>query len=402
MSKLHLNKNFLAGAIAAFALTGTAQADLIDGSNFFDNSQAQAYIGAGNGDNSLGKRDNLDRFVDANVPTSDFTGVVKLQMQIQGSYYTCTGTAISQRHILSAAHCVDSNGQGTTMDISNGDQLLAIFNHDGDFNESPGNVIAAKNIAMHENYNGFNVCADGSAGCIGDDLAVIELTRDIPEGVEIYEIYDGFVSDTYSNSFGAGGDGALFTMVGYGTRGDGYTGFYTNGLTSDVSTQTEDRLLGLASYTEKLVGYNIVDLVGFDDEGEDFAELWYADFDGTYTDHDGLFGDAGESYVVDRFCGFGICSTILPENMEATIGGGDSGGPSFVWNALKGKYQIAATNTFGAPTSPIADGAFGHQFGGILLDPFKNWITAQIPAPATLMLFGLGLAGLASSRRKVK
>ena len=226
--------------------------------------------------------------------------------------------------------------------------------------------------------------------------------------VTIYDFFDGFVADTYSLSFGAGGDGALFTMVGYGTRGDGHTGFYTNGAPADYSQWTDDHKLGSPSYTEKLVGYNIVDFVQFDDEGTNVPELWYADFDGTITNVDGTLvdrdgnpmGNQGDSFNIDRFCGFGICSTQLPENMEAGIGGGDSGGPSFIYNALEDKWQIAAINTFGANTSPIAAGAFGHQFGGILLESYKTWIHSQIPTPATLALFGLALFGLGASRRK--
>lgn len=389
MSKLVTFKRSLLGAvsIASLAISGHASADLLTPG--IDNSNAQAYIAVGNGDNSLPRADNLARITDPNTQASPFNGVVSLYMEIQGATYICTGSALNKRHILSAAHCVDENGQGQVMDLSDpNNDLLVVFNNDGAAND----IIRAKKIDIHPDYTGFNVCADGSAGCIQDDIAIVELERDIPEGTTTYDLFSPHVNDTYNNMLnGVGGDGDIFTMVGYGTRGDGHSGFYTN----------DGDPAGSPDYFSKLVGYNIVDAFGSDDEGSGAMELWYADFDGTYTDVDGNFGTPNAEYDLDLFCdNFGICSSWLAEDQEANIGGGDSGGPSFIFNAVTGQYEIAGINTFGANTSPIAAGAFGSRLGGVLMNPYTQWITSQIPTPTTLALFGLAMLGLTTRRKK--
>lgn len=390
MSKLKTISRSLFGAVsfASLAVSSQASADLLTPN--IDNSNAQAYIAVGNGDNGLSRADNLNRITDPNTADSPFNGVVSLFMNIQGTGYICTGTALNKRHILSAAHCVDENGQGQVMDLSDpNNDLLVVFNSNGTRND----VIRAKKVDIHPDYTGFNVCADGSGGCIQDDIAIVELERDIPEGTTTYDLFSPHVNDTFNNMrSGAGGDGDIFTMVGYGTRGDGHSGFYTN----------DGDALGSPDYFSKLVGYNIVDAFGSDDEGSGAMELWYADFDGTYTDVDGNFGTPNTEYDIDLFCvNFGICSSWLPEDQEATIGGGDSGGPSFIFNSVTGKYEIAAINTFGANTSPVAPGAFGARLGGILMNPYTQWIVSQIPTPTTLALFGLAMLGLSTRRKKV-
>jgi hypothetical protein len=61
------------------------------------------------------------------------------------------------------------------------------------------------------------------------------------------------------------------------------------------------------------------------------------------------------------------------------LGGGDSGGPSFVWNATTAKYELAAINTFsfegdGYNTAPF----FGSGLGGILVHPYLDWIAGVL------------------------
>ncbi|WP_286234031.1 trypsin-like serine protease [Thalassotalea sediminis] len=389
MSHFKSKTRQLVGAISVASLTfmGQANADLIGLD--IDNSNAQAYIAAGNGDNSNTREDNLASITDPNNASSPFNGVVSIFIESSRGGFICTGAALNKRHILSAAHCVDENDQGQVINLANPDnRVRVVFNSDGTAND----IITAQNVDMHPDYNGFNICSDGTSGCLNDDVAIIELDRDIPEGTQTYDLFSGQVFDTLNLSSQGGGDGSLFTMVGYGTRGDGYSGYY-------------DDALGSPDFFSKLVGQNIVDAISFDDDGSGLAEVWHADFDGTYTDNDDNFGGgAGAEYDLDFFCAvYDICSSWLPEGIEANIGGGDSGGPSFVFNALTGQLEIAGINTFGAPTSPIAPGAYGDRFGGILMNPYADWINyqvSQVPTPNSILLFGLALAGLATARRK--
>lgn len=350
--------------LTALFLSLPAHASLITTSDL----ETTPYISGGNGDNSLTPQQVVDGRIDANTNNSRFTGVVSLEIKKNGSTFICTGTVISQQHILSAAHCADTNGQGTVMDLTQANtSIRAIFNHDGDSSA----IISAETVQIHDDYNGFNICPDGSTGCLQDDVAVITLSESIPDGVEIYDFYTPLVQST---QFVLNGD--ILTLVGYGTRGDGYNGYY-------------GAPTGSPSWTQKLVGGNIVDLIFGDDEGGAWGEIWYADFDG----HNEVSGTD-----IDTLCNptYLKCSSWLDENIETIIGGGDSGGPSFIYNSITDEYLLAGINTFGNTGIAENTGGFGDLFGGVLVNPYIAWIdnivsasitATAVNAPQTLWLF---------------
>ena len=377
-------------AVAAIAVTAPAVADqsLINATG----ATPTPYITAGNGAGSTDWAAVLAPRIDANVTSSRYTGVVAINPVIDNASFVCTGTAISRRHILTAAHCVDATDQGDVMQLYRPENRINIaFNNDGAYYDS-------RSVVIHPDYDGFNVCPDGSAGCVNDDVAIITLYDDIPENVEIYDMYTGSVAAT-----GAGADGDIFNMVGYGTRGDGFYGYYNQ--YDDPSVSGDIGELGYATFDEKLTGQNIVDFIEGDDESGFGApaEVWYADFDG----YDALFDE-----TINTFCdvdlGVGsICSTSLDESVEANIGGGDSGGPSFIYDALNDKYWLAAINTFGINLG-WAPGAFGDLFGGILLESYMGWINGYVaaslaaPTPPALTLMLLGVVAIFARRKMIK
>ncbi len=227
------------------------------------------------------------------------------------------------RTLLSRLVIVWTSAADGVPDISGVDFHL---NYNGDLSHT----IAGVDWWAHPDYTGF---ANPS---VNDDVSIIKLASPLPAGIPIYQLNtDPSIT------------GEQIQMVGYGQSGNGATGSTTG-----------------ASYTVKRKGENIADSVGLDDDGGNAAEVWEADFDGP---------TASTNYSG---------GLTLGNDIEASIGGGDSGGPSFIPDG-NGGLKIFGINTYSfrfnffSPTWPY----FGSGLGGMAIAPYVNWIDSIVGAP---------------------
>ncbi len=266
--------------------------------------------------------------VDPNTVGSPYAGVGSLRVDatgFDGYTYIGSATAISPTHVLTAAHMLDLDNNGT-IDVTAADVTFNL-----NFGSDLSHVITASALTVHPDWTGF------ASPSINDDLAVIELSTPLPAGVPIYSLN----TDPFVNI-------ETITLVGYGLSGDGVNGY-------DFSLGT--------SWSVKRVGFNRTDVYISDDEGSGSREGWQLDFD----------GPSKKTNLYGRPRGTNL---TLGNDIETTLGGGDSGGPSFIDDGAGG-LEIFGVNTFGfggKASSPL----FGSGAGGIVVSTYAEWILSVV------------------------
>lgn len=308
------------------------------------------------GDPTAEQVDAPDLRIDPNLPTSLFAGVGSIfadpdPRDPQG--FLGTGTPISSRHILTAAHIFDPDNNGTVDVLPQNSSFF--LNNQGDLSYS----LSIASIAFHPDYTGF------LNPSVNDDLAILTLAEPLPAGVPIYPLLPA-------------GNLAMqqLLLVGYGVSGDGLDGYYIPG-----------------SITTKRSGANLLEAAGGDDEGSGNIELFAYDFE-----------DADNPLGTDVF---GVAYSY-GNNFETLTGPGDSGGPAFA--TVDGDLYLAGVNTYGydPQNGGSPDGKFGDVGGGMWLESYLGWIdstmrSASIGVPdavGTLALLGGAVTLLVGFRRR--
>lgn len=252
--------------------------------------------------------------IDTNSQDSPWAGVGSLAVAAAGTAQRSgiyTASCIDARHIVTAAHVVAGRQP---------EEITFNLNYGADLSHR----IGAQGLFVHPDYAGFR--PDPKSGVVHDDLAVIRLQELVPFGVPLYVIRRSPVVRH-----------TVITLVGYGVAGDGVGGVHTAG-----------------SPSVKRVGKNVIDAALRDSGGGGAAKVYLFDFDGP---------DASSNRL-----GRGS----LGNDIEAMVGGGDSGSPAFV-PGPRGSRLLVGVNTFVAPTSPARQ-RFGAIGGGMLLAAYADWI----------------------------
>ncbi|MBV7255356.1 trypsin-like serine protease [Pacificimonas sp. WHA3] len=408
-----MKSKYLLGAAIAFAIPASAVATpLADASSKITAPrllpQTQADLINGNNE----------------VAPDEFTGVGELVMfQNNGQAFVCTASLISADTLLSASHCLDFGDRGTR-----GQGYDRIEFRTGTNWRQPEAVYQVESILLNPDYIGF-----GEPNGPENDIALLKLSAPVSNGEEIYSIYRD--SDEH---------GQIHTKVGGGTTGYGANGTTPTPSAADRANGARGGLDGI-----KRSGVNIWENIN---NGLGYSDNFLlADFDNG-TDANNLFEKldiALEFFGIDNgeFGGTGV-RDANGNVIDYGVGGGDSGGPTFINGLIAGVTSFGSTfspffggcgpgagadyngdgvisdfemspdfdsseqgeATFSTARNGCLNSSWGELNGDTRVSRYQDFVDAGlngdlafsllVPAPGAIGLLGLGVLGLVAARRR--